>query len=200
MFNKDSTPTFLPQSRPLLDVSPAPFTPDHTTLLLCSILIALALFLIAWSLSKYRPLPYYSANWLLTRAETAFYKALRKAVPAQCHSTYKVRLGDVVRCSDRLWDKGHGKKISQQHLDFVILGREDARIWLCVELDDKSHDQPRARRRDHWKIRVLTTAGIPLMRVRVRSDYDIPTLRKQFWVCYRSRDNAYIRNRRTLLK
>ena len=177
---------FVTNHQPLLDVGFVTFTPELITLLLCSTLIALALFLIAWSIRKYRPLPYYSADRLLTRAETAFYKALRQAVPSTFHITCKVRLGDVVRCSDRMWNRGFGAMIATQHLDFVIVDRQNARIRVCVELDDKSHDRARARRRDYWKSRVLETAGIPLLRVRVRSEYDIPTLRKHFWACYRS--------------
>ena len=84
-----------------LDIGPVTLTPDQLTLLLCVAILAVSGFLIAWSSWRYRASPYYSANWLLTRGEADFYEALRKAVPHQFHIIYKVRLGDVVRCSDR---------------------------------------------------------------------------------------------------
>ncbi len=166
---------------------------------ICAIFIAFSFVLIAWAVWKRNRLPYYSAARLLTKGETAFYHSLRKATPQQFSIIYKVRLGDVIRCSDRMWDLGFGKKISSQHIDFVIVDRRDARIKICIELDDKSHDQPRTIRRDFWKNRVLKKAGLPLMRVRARHKYDTGTLRWQLWANIRSRDESYIRDRRRRL-
>lgn len=166
---------------------------------ICAALFIFVFFLIAFTIWKRRRLPYYSASHLLTRGEGVFYHALRQAVPDSFHITYKVRLGDVVRCSDRLWDKGFGKKISSQHLDFVVVDLHSGQIKLVIELDDKSHDNPHVKRRDHWKNRVLKTAGLPIMRVRAKYKYDTRSLQRQFWAVLRSRDEIYIRERRQRL-
>lgn len=53
--------------------------------------------------------------------------------------------------------------VSQWHCDVVITDRA-GRIIAAVELDDRSHQEPKRQRRDLLLEEVLKQAGIPLLR------------------------------------
>jgi hypothetical protein len=54
---------------------------------------------------------------------------------------------------------------------------------LAIELDDRSHARPAARRRDDFKDAALAAAGLPLLRVTAAGGYDLAELR----ACLRSK-------------
>jgi len=132
-------------------------------------------------------LPYHSAGTLLTRTELAFYKVLDEVAGQHFKVLFKVRLGDVVRCSDALWNRGFGHKIATQHIDFVLVDHQSARIRLCIELDDPSHNTRRGQRRDRWKNAVLHKAGVRLARIKTRNHYDPEKMRRWIWANVKSK-------------
>lgn len=67
-------------------------------------------------------------------------------------------------------------KIAQKHVDFVVCDQE-LRVLFAVELDDGSHDNGNARKRDQFKNRAFRAAKIPLKRIR---DYDEASVRELF--------------------
>ena len=113
-----------------------------------------------------------SRKTLLSRGEAAFHRALCDAVEGRWLVMCKVRLADIVSCSSADWLRGHGGKISQKHLDFVLCDAGTSAIVLAVELDDRTHDAPERRARDSFVDEVLATAGVRLLRVRARSEYE----------------------------
>jgi hypothetical protein len=116
---------------------------------------------------------------LLTQGELAFYRVLRRAFFGHLHVSFKTRLADILYCPEALWNTLHGRQIAQKHVDFVLLDPETTAILAVVELDDRSHDSLERRRRDGFLNRALEGAGIPLLRVRAASYYDVPQLRDQ---------------------
>ncbi|HWI60803.1 MAG TPA: DUF2726 domain-containing protein, partial [Symbiobacteriaceae bacterium] len=50
---------------------------------------------------------------------------------------------------------------------------------LAIELDDSSHMRPDRQQRDEWLDRAVMAAGLPLLRVRARGDYDPSALRRE---------------------
>ena len=112
---------------------------------------------------------YRKAGPLLTPTEALFYRTLRQAVPDQAAVMCKVRLYDV--CQPVGDGRNHGLMM-RQHLDFVIVAKNDFRALCVVELDDPRHGSQDARRRDWVKDHALSGAGVPLVRVRTASRYD----------------------------
>jgi hypothetical protein len=123
---------------------------------------------------------YRSRHYLLTRGELAFFRALKKALGDRWLLFAKVRLADVVTCSDSLWDQGPGRRIAQKHLDFVVCHPGSLRIVAAIELDDRSHARLERRQRDTFLNRLFRSAGIPLLRYPARAVYDIGQL-TTFW-------------------
>lgn len=89
----------------------------------------------------------------------------------------KVRVADVITCSDADWRRGFGGAISQKHLDFVLCEPRTTRIILAVELDDRSHEAPHRQRRDRFLNDTLQAAGIRLLRVKARAQYSAEIIR-----------------------
>ena len=73
--------------------------------------------------------------------------------------------------------KGFWSKISQKHIDFVLVDASDTAIRLAIELDDRSHDRQDRRARDAFVDGALDVAGIPILRVPAAGEYDARTLR-----------------------
>ena len=137
------------------------------------ILLALLVLAVGWLIViKGRRHPYVSCRYLLTDAEHIFYRALKTAVPDGVRIMAKVRLGDVITCSDRDWHAGHGPPISAKHLDFVLVDESSTRILGAIELDDKSHVRRDRRQRDKFVDAVMRAAGVPLLRIPVQNGYD----------------------------
>ena len=123
------------------------------------------------------PLPYYSKDRLLSKGELAFYRVLRQVVPPSLSPSMKVRLSDVIGCTGEGWRSGFGAKISQKHLDFVLVDVATTDIRLAIELDDRTHRRPDRRDRDTFVDRALATAGVPILRVPAAARYDAAALR-----------------------
>lgn len=123
-------------------------------------------------------LPYQGRGTLLTKGEAAFYGPLLEAVGDRFQIMCKVRVADVLTCSEADWRRGYGGAISQKHLDFVLCEPRTTRIILAVELDDRSHDAPHRQRRDRFLNETLQAAGIRLLRIRARAEYSVEILRR----------------------
>jgi hypothetical protein len=101
-----------------------------------------------------------------------FYRVLRRAVAGRYSISIKTRLADILKCPDELWDEPEGRRVSQKHVDFVLYDPWTCGIAAVVELDDRSHDDPRRRRRDRFLNEALSSAGVKLLRVKAASRYD----------------------------
>lgn len=124
--------------------------------------------------------PYIRRTTLLTAAEQRFYARLFQAVGTEVLICPKVRLADVIEVrGDALEWQAAWNRIAAKHLDFVLTTADEQQILLGIELDDGSHMMPNRRQRDEWLDRALVAAGLPLLRVRVRNDYDPAALRRE---------------------
>lgn len=71
-----------------------------------------------------------------------------------------MRLADVIKADWKLF-----RSIGTYHLDFVVCDHK-AHVIAAIELDDSTHDNPKARERDAKKDGYLREAGIRLFRIR----------------------------------
>jgi hypothetical protein len=124
--------------------------------------------------------PYIRRTALLTAAEQRFYTRLFQAVGSEVLICPKVRLADVIEVrGDAIEWQAAWNRIAAKHLDFVLATPDEQQILLGIELDDGSHMLPNRQQRDEWLDRALVAAGLPLLRVKVRNDYDPAALRRE---------------------
>jgi hypothetical protein len=142
-------------------------------------IIFAALFLTFVFISRARNMPYRAQDALLTKAELKFYAALTQAVDNNTHICMKVRMGDIITCDDRDWQKGWGPRISAKHIDFVLIDAQTTAIKCAIELDDSTHRTNQDRiDRDKFVNKAFDVAGVPLHRFRVERHYDINRLKQ----------------------
>ncbi len=123
--------------------------------------------------------PYIRRAVLLTPAEQRFYVRLFQAVGNDVVICPKVRLADAIEVrADALEWQAAWNRIAAKHLDFVLMSPDNYQPLMGIELDDSSHMAPQRQQRDEWLDRAVVAAGLPLLRVRVRSDYDPGALRR----------------------
>jgi very-short-patch-repair endonuclease len=76
----------------------------------------------------------------------------------------KVRLNDLIEAEGD--DKrSMNNRISQLHVDFVLLSQPEFKPVLVIELDGSSHASERQQTRDAKKDAALKAARLPLMRL-----------------------------------
>jgi very-short-patch-repair endonuclease len=135
--------------------------------------IAAALLPRGRSSSKPAPLPYDKQPYLLSRAERSFYDVLHRAVAPNLVVFPKVRLADVVkvRKGTESW-QSHQNRINAKHIDFLVCTCDTLSPALVIELDDSSHERADRQERDALVDSVLASAGLPILHVPVRSQYN----------------------------
>lgn len=150
--------------------------PSFDIIALFAVFILFIVCVVFFRRAKY---PYFPRGTLLTKAELHLYNALRRATPSNHMIMMKVRLNDIINCSDRDWARGFGPKISSKHIDFVLINAQSTEITLCIELDDRSHERGDRKRRDAFVNNALNAADVPLLRVPTSRHYDTNKLKKE---------------------
>ena len=118
-------------------------------------------------------LPFKLRDDFLSNAEISFYQVLRTVVGEQMLICPKVNLGDLffVATGDHRENRALANRIDRKHVDFLLCDPKTVRPVLGIELDDKSHDRPERKTRDELVGRVFVAAGLPLVRIPVKSGY-----------------------------
>ncbi|MCB1225312.1 MAG: DUF2726 domain-containing protein [Verrucomicrobiales bacterium] len=120
--------------------------------------------------------PYQAIPCLFTPAEQLFLGVLQQAVDPEYQIFGKVRVADlmsVVPGMDRSERQKAFNRIQSKHIDFVICRAADSEIFLLIELDDRSHNQPQRVERDDFVNRAAEAAGLPLLRIPCRRSYSV---------------------------
>lgn len=130
-------------------------------------------------------LPYVSRRHLLTPGERRFHhQGLYPAVSQRYVISLKVRLADVITVDD--WESPAGRKISQKHIDFVLVTPRTTRIVAVVELNDASHEEADRTQRDEFLTQALQAAGIPLITFPIYRTYDPRRIRQRIFAAIAS--------------
>ena len=138
-----------------------------------------ATFLLMRMYGRPKRLPYRARGRLVTKAELRFYKSLQKAVQDDWSIFAMVRMADLLRVIDgvknrRIWIN----KILAKHVDFVLCDSASLEPILCIELDDSSHQRKDRVERDIFVDEAFESAGLPLLRIPVRSNYKSREIRE----------------------
>ena len=156
------------------------FSPDIIGYVFIGLLIA-TILLLAFAKRK-NNYPYFAREFLLTKAESKFYKVLKAVAKNKYDVTCKVRLADIINCSELNWRRGYGGQIACKHIDFVLFDSYSSRILLAIELDDRSHDKPARQKRDKFVNKAMKKADVVLLRIPVEWGYDMGKLDKEIKV------------------
>lgn len=144
--------------------------------LLIGMALVVFLFSIIVLLAQYRSAKPYERNpSILTPSEQRFYKALSSVVKERAIIMAKVRVADLLkvkRSINRKYFWSHFSKISQKHIDFVLIYPMTYQTLCVIELDDKSHLNFDRMKRDQFINQIMAQTGIPLCRFRVQRRYD----------------------------
>ena len=126
------------------------------------------------------PLPYRLRDDFLSPAELAFYRVLSTVVGRKAAILTKVNLADVFFVARPNENAGFRNRIARKHVDFLVCDPRSMRPLVGVELDDRSHESTRRQERDRFVDQVFEVAGLPLVRVPLRSSYSAVELTALF--------------------
>lgn len=118
-------------------------------------------------------MPFRLRDDFLSAAELSFYQVLRTVAGERTQICPKVGLGDLffAETGDRQKNRACTNRIDRKHVDFVLCDPKTMRPLVAVELDDRSHEREDRQQRDAFVEGVFAAAGLPLVRVPVRSAY-----------------------------
>jgi hypothetical protein len=117
---------------------------------------------------------YATKSPLLTAAERSFYGVLLSSVDDSITIFYKVRLADVIKpagTTSRSARQAAFNKISSKHLDYVLCRSFDLSVLGAIELNDRSHEAPKRKRRDKFLTEACKSSGLPLLMTSAKRNY-----------------------------
>lgn len=116
---------------------------------------------------------YTKKKYFMTRAENEFYNALVTGVGNDFYIFAQVHLPTLLdhKVKGQNW-QGAFSHINRKSVDFVLCDKSYISPILAIELDDKSHLSEDRRERDGEVERILSEAGMPLIRVENHGKFD----------------------------
>jgi len=109
---------------------------------------------------------YRRKDGVMTNAERECYHALVSEMGPDYYFFPQVHLDAIVQPTDTRKDRFYAfRHINQKSVDFVACDKKQLRPLFVIELDDKTHNQPKRIVRDREVERILRGAGIPLIRI-----------------------------------
>ena len=116
------------------------------------------------SISSYKRKPYF-----FTRSENDFFGLLQRTLEGRNVVVFpKVRVADVVETTNG--GLAGFNRISQKHVDYLVVSLPNFQPLMAIELDGKSHGSERQQKGDAVKDQSFKSAGLPLVRVPVSRD------------------------------
>lgn len=127
-------------------------------------------------------LPYARRSRLLSPSARQFLKVLDEVVGAEYRVFARVAAADVLRVLRPPHSAAYRRaleQLQQRQFDFVICERGSAQIVCAVELDERSRHQHNRGRGDPLLADACRVAGLPLLRVIARREYDLAGMRQR---------------------
>ncbi|EBP1405335.1 DUF2726 domain-containing protein [Salmonella enterica subsp. enterica serovar Javiana] len=111
----------------------------------------------------------YERKNFLTLRERLFFKKLSKQLKPEYCLLSQVRVADIIKPVSRypFGSKEYlalFRQISQWHVDFAILDKESFEIAMVIELDDKTYQQPKRKKRDEILNKAFQQSGVFIYR------------------------------------
>jgi very-short-patch-repair endonuclease len=116
---------------------------------------------------------YHRKDAVMTNAERDCYHALVSEMGPDYDFFPQIHLDAIVQPTDTRKARFYAfRHINQKSVDFVACDKKELRPLFAIELDDKTHNQPKRIERDREVERILHDAGIPLIRIANRGHFD----------------------------
>jgi very-short-patch-repair endonuclease len=118
---------------------------------------------------QHSDLSYKRKLYFFTRSENEFFGLLQRTLKGRNVVIFpKVRVADVLESTSGVL--AGFNRISQKHIDYLVVSLPDFQPVMAIELDDKSHGSQKQQARDAVKDQAFNSAGLPLVRVPVSRD------------------------------
>ncbi|MFY8325580.1 DUF2726 domain-containing protein [Pseudoalteromonas sp. ZZD1] len=120
------------------------------------------------------PYPFTRKQSVFTQVESAFLNLLERAVGDQYKIVSRVKLIDIIDCKKGLSVKAKRAAIAKaknKQLDFVLIDKEKLTIVAAVDLVNNANKDGHKAQRDWFVNGALEAAGIPHIRMKVKSGY-----------------------------
>lgn len=110
---------------------------------------------------------YNKKQYLLTKAEKELFMTLKDILGATCHIFPQVHLDAFLfhNINGQNW-KAALSHIQRKSVDFLICDIENLKPLLAIEFDDRSHEREDRIERDVVVESILSSAGMPLLRIK----------------------------------
>ncbi|TMP87829.1 hypothetical protein CWC05_05915 [Pseudoalteromonas ruthenica] len=126
------------------------------------------------------PYPFVRKKEIYTQVESAFLSLLERAVGDNYRIVSRVKLADVIDCKAGLSSKSRRiamTKTKNKQLDYVLLDKQKMTIVAAVDLVNNANKDGHKAQRDWFVSGALETAGIPHIRMKVKSGYRVEDVR-----------------------
>ncbi|MBS3799038.1 MULTISPECIES: DUF2726 domain-containing protein [unclassified Pseudoalteromonas] len=120
------------------------------------------------------PYPFVRKKEIYTQVESAFLTLLERAVGDNYRIVSRVKLADIIDCKSGLTNKSKRialTKLKNKQLDYVLLDKTKLTIVAAVDLVNNANKGGHKAQRDWFVSGALETAGIPHIRMKVKSGY-----------------------------
>ncbi len=154
---------------------------EYALLSILLLVIAASLIASRFSDGNENPYPFARKKELYTQVETAFLGLLERAVGDNYRIVSRVKLTDIIECKQGLSGKSRRiamTKAKNKQLDFVLLDKEKMTIVAAVDLVNNANRDGHKAQRDWFVSGALETAGIPHIRMKVKSGYQTAQVRE----------------------
>jgi hypothetical protein len=145
-----------------------------------ALLSILALVIVASIvLAKYtdkdgNPYPFSRKESVFTTVEASFLHLIERAIGDKYKVVSRVKLVDLIECKPGLSPKARRAAISKaqnKQLDYVLVDKETLNIVAAVDLVNNSNKSGHKAQKDWFVTGALEAAGIPHIRMKVRTGY-----------------------------
>lgn len=126
------------------------------------------------------PYPFVRKKEMYTQVESAFLSLLERAVGDNYRVVSRVKLADVIDCKPGLSNKSKRialTKSKNKQLDYVLLDKNKMTIVAAVDLVNNANKGGHKAQKDWFVSGALETAGIPHIRMKVKSGYRVEDVR-----------------------
>ncbi|QUI24845.1 DUF2726 domain-containing protein [Vallitalea pronyensis] len=123
---------------------------------------------------------YYGTDSLVSKAELNFYRILNNICnELDCILFSKVRVADIVKVRSIENRQSYFNRIKSKHIDFVLCDKISLKPILCIELDDKSHNNAKRIARDKFVDEIINIVGFKIIHMRCSYSYNSQSIKEQ---------------------
>ena len=131
--------------------------------------------------------PYIKRNYFFSLAEVKFYGLLKEILGDKHLLFPKVRISDLILAKYAKEKYSYFNKIKSKHVDFLICDKNPVKPKVIVGLDDNSHYRAARQKCDRFVNEALATAGMPIVHIKVKHEYNKEKIIKQIRRAYRTK-------------